>query len=201
MRFSLIIVLSLCGLLLSLSSTLSAACPTEQVYPDVTYPELTIDTNVGQVVVELDRQRAPLSVNNFLHLVKNKAFDDNIVHRVVPDYVIQTGAFKADLTSVISCGKLFNESGNGLSNDRGTLAMARYDDPHSAESSFYINLKDNANLDPNKKSWGYTVFGYVISGMEVVDQMAQVKTEFNAQLDAQDVPVKPIQIISVRLNQ
>lgn len=179
----------------------SAACPTDQAYPDATFPELTLETNMGEVVIELDRGRAPLTVNHFLNLVKNKSLDNNIVHRVVPDYVIQTGAFNSDLSSVKSCGKLFNESGNGLSNQRGTLAMARHDDPHSAESSFYINLKDNSNLDPNKKAWGYTVFGYVVTGMEVIDQMAQVKTEFNPKLNAKDVPVKPIQIISVRLNQ
>ncbi len=187
------------GLLISFY--LSAACPTEQAYPDATYPELTVVTDLGEVVIELDRSRAPLSVNHFLHLVKEEAFDNNLVHRVVADYVLQTGAFKTDLSTVKSCGKLFNESGNGLSNDRGTLAMARYDDPHSAETSFFINLKDNSNLNPNKKTWGYTVFGYVVSGMELVDQMAQVKTEFNAELGAKDVPVKPIKILSVRLNQ
>jgi len=199
MKFSQIFILSLCGLIhLQL---VSAACPKEQAYPDATFPELTIQTSLGQIVVELDRQRAPLTTNHFLHLVKNKSFDNNIVHRVEPDYVIQTGEYKADLSQVTSCGKLFNESGNGLSNDRGTLAMARYDDPHSAETNFFINLKDNTNLNPNKKSWGYTVFGYVVSGMEVVDQMAQVKTEFNTQLNAKNVPVKPIQITHVRLNQ
>ncbi len=181
--------------------TLSAACPTEQAYPDATFPELTVVTDMGEVVIELDRRRAPLTVNHFLHLVKDQAFDDNLIHRVVADYVIQTGAFKADYSAVKSCGQLFNESGNGLTNDRGTLAMARFDDPHSAETSFYINLKDNSNLNPNKKTWGYTVFGYVVSGMELVDQMAQVQTEFNSELEAKDVPVKPIKILSVRLNQ
>ena len=181
--------------------TLSAACPTEQAYPDATFPELTVVTDMGEVVIELDRRRAPLTVNHFLHLVKDQAFDDNLIHRVVADYVIQTGAFKADYSAVKSCGQLFNESGNGLTNDRGTLAMARFDDPHSAETSFYINLKDNSNLNPNKKTWGYTVFGYVVSGMELVDQMAQAQTEFNNELEAKDVPVKPIKILSVRLNQ
>jgi len=178
-----------------------AACPDGQVYPDSMYPELTIETSMGPVVVELDRNRAPITVNHFLRLVKDKAYDNNLVHRVVKDYVVQTGAFKADLVDVKSCGTVYNESGNGLSNDRATIAMARYDDPHSASSSFYINVKDNHNLNPNKKSWGYTVFGYVVSGMDVIDQMAQVKTTFNAQLDAQNVPVEPIKIISVRLNQ
>ena len=188
-------------ILSTLPSALLAACPTNELFPDTNYPELTIKTNLGEVVIELDRRRAPLTVNRFLHAVKNKVYDKNLVHRVMPDYVIQTGAFKTDYSAVDSCGNLINESGNGLSNDRGTLAMARYDDPHSASTSFYINLKDNQNLDPNKKSWGYAVFGYVVSGMDVIDQMAQVKTAFNLQLEAKDVPVKPIEIISVRLNQ
>ncbi|MFC3193106.1 peptidylprolyl isomerase [Marinicella sediminis] len=187
--------------LLASSFVLKAACPTEQAYPDIYFPELTIETTLGNVVVELDPNRAPLTVNHFLHHVKRKAYDNNLVHRVVPGYVIQTGAFNADLSEAYSCGTVFNESGNGLSNQRGTIAMARYDDPHSAGSSFYINIGDNKNLDPNPKSWGYTVFGYVISGMEVIDQMAEHKTAFNAELDAQDVPVEPIIIKSVRLNQ
>lgn len=177
-----------------------AACPDEQVYPENTYPELTIETTMGKIVVELDRNRAPITVNHFLRLVKDKAYDDNLIHRVVADYVVQSGAFKADLSDVKSCGTIYNESGNGLSNDRATIAMARYDDPHSASSSFYINVKDNPNLNPNKKSWGYTVFGYVVSGMDVVDQIAQIKTGFNTELDAQNVPVETIKIISVRMN-
>lgn len=183
------------------SLTSHATCPTEQAYPNANYPELTIVTNLGDIVVELDRGRAPVTVNRFLHYVASKTYDNNLVHRVEADYVIQTGAFKADHSDIKGCGKLFNESGNGLSNDRGTLAMARYDDPHSAETSFYINLKDNHNLNPNKKSWGYTVFGYVVSGMEVIDLMTQAETGYNAQLDAPNAPVKPITIKSVRLNQ
>ena len=177
------------------------ACSDEKAYPDSMFPELTIETSLGSVVIELDRNRAPITVNHFLKLVKDKAYDDNIFHRVVTDYVVQSGAFKADLSDVDSCGTIYNESGNGLSNDRGTIAMARYDDPHSASSSFYINVKDNLNLNPNKKSWGYTVFGYVVSGMEVIDQIAQTKTSYNAQLDAQNVPTEPIKIKSMRLNQ
>ncbi|MCB1583612.1 MAG: peptidylprolyl isomerase [Xanthomonadales bacterium] len=188
-------------LLLSLSCQLVlAACSDEQVFADNTFPELTIETSLGNVVIELDRNRAPITVNHFLQLVKGKAYDNNLFHRVVADYVIQAGAYKADLSDVKSCGTIYNESGNGLSNDRGTIAMARYDDPHSASNSFYINVKDNHNLNPNKKSWGYTVFGYVVSGMDVVDQIAQVKTAFNKELDAENVPVEPVKIISVRMN-
>ncbi len=178
-----------------------AACSKETPYPDKTFPELTIETSMGPVVIELDRNRAPITVNHFLKHVKRKNYDNNIVHRIVANYVVQTGAFKTDYSDVKSCGEIFNESGNGLSNDRGTIAMARYDDPHSASSSFYINIADNSNLNPNKKSWGYTVFGYVVSGMDVIDKMAQTKTGYNQTLDAQDVPTEPIEIISVRLNQ
>ncbi len=183
------------------SSSLSAACPTDKVYPEADYPELTINTSMGEVVIELDRNRAPLTVNHFLHQVKNNTYDNNLVHRVVADYVIQTGAFKTNLSAVSSCGKLFNESGNGLSNDRGTVAMARYNEPHSATTSYYINIKDNDNLNPNSKSWGYTVFGYVVSGMDVIDKIAQTKTGYHAELDAKDVPIEPIKVINVRLNQ
>ncbi|WP_223787092.1 peptidylprolyl isomerase [Marinicella meishanensis] len=195
----------ICTILWSAALTLStwqarAACADEVPYPHASYPELTIKTSLGEVVIELDRQRAPLTVNQFLHHVQDQRYDDNLVHRVVKEYVVQTGAFNSDLTAVTGCGQLFNESGNGLPNDRGTLAMARYDDPHSANSSFFINLKDNANLNPNRKTWGYTVFGYVVSGMDVVDQMAQQATAYHPELDAPDVPVNPIKIISVRLN-
>ncbi|TDR20782.1 peptidylprolyl isomerase [Marinicella litoralis] len=177
-----------------------SACPEETVFPNSTFPELTITTSLGEVVIELDRNRAPKTVNHFLHHVASKTYDNNLVHRVVKDYVVQTGAFLSELTEINACGKVINESGNGLLNKRGTIAMARYDDPHSASSSYYFNVADNTNLNPNEKSWGYTVFGHVVSGMEVIDKMAQTKTSYNKELDAQDVPVNPILIISVRLN-
>lgn len=201
MKISLLLSLVFTAGLWVIPQNVTAACPTDNAYPNASYPELTIQTNLGEVVVELDRGRAPLTVNRFLQHVKSKTYDDNLVHRVVPDYVIQTGAFKTNYSEVKGCGDLFNESGNGLTNDRGTLAMARYEAPHTASTSFFINIKDNANLNPNSKSWGYTVFGYVVSGMDVVDKIAQSKTEFNLKLNTKDVPVEPIKIISVRLNQ
>ncbi|MGJ8662773.1 MAG: peptidylprolyl isomerase [Marinicella sp.] len=201
MKNTFFLSLFICLSVLVVSQKAGASCPVDTVYPEASYPELTIQTNLGEVVIELDRGRAPLTVNRFLHHVKTKTYDNNMVHRVVPDYVIQTGAFKTDLTEVTGCGTLFNESGNGLTNDRGTLSMARYDAPHSASTSFFINLKDNPNLNPNSKTWGYTVFGYVVSGMDIVDKMAQVKTEFNLQLNTKDVPAEPINITHVRLNQ
>ena len=183
-----------------LAQTALANCPTDSAYPEALFPELTIQTSMGDVVVELDRSRAPLTVNHVLHLVKEKKYDNTLIHRVVPDYVVQMGAFNTDHTAIESCGNLFNESGNGLSNDRGTVAMARYDAPHSAGTSFFINLKDNENLNPSKKNWGYTVFGYVVSGMDVVDRIAEAKTGFDSNLDAKDVPETPIEITQVRIN-
>ena len=186
---------------LFLSQLSHADCPADSVFPETTFPELTIKTTVGDIVIELDRNRSPLTVNHFLYHVKNKAYDDNLVHRVVNDYVVQTGAFKTNLATIEACGTLFNEAGNGLANKRGTIAMARHNAPHSAKTSYYINLKDNNNLDPNSKSWGYAVFGYVVEGMDIVDKIGLSKTGYHADLDAKDVPLETIKIISVRVNQ
>ncbi|WP_154222422.1 peptidylprolyl isomerase [Marinicella rhabdoformis] len=175
-------------------------CPANDLFPDALFPEVTFETSKGNIVVELDRQKAPATVNHFLYHLNNKALDDNLVHRVVKDYVIQTAAFKSDGSEVKSCGLVMNESGNGLKNNRGTIAMARYNDPHSASTSFYFNMNDNNNLDPNPKGWGYTVFGLVIEGMDVLEQINNEPVEYNSKLDAPNVPVVPIIIKKVTLN-
>ncbi|WP_395374350.1 peptidylprolyl isomerase [Marinicella sp. W31] len=171
----------------------------KQAHPDNLFPEVVITTSLGDITVELDRRRAPLTVNAFLHYIDSKSYEKSLVHRVVPDYVVQGGAFTEKMASITSCGKLFNESGNGLSNKQNTIAMARHNEPHSAETSFYFNLQDNTNLDPNEKSWGYTVFGYVIGGQDILQQISQVKTGTNSELNAKDVPLEPILIQSVVL--
>ena len=186
-------------LLLLLSNLVIADCPTEKAFPNNMFPELAIETNLGTITVELDRLKAPLTVNHILHLVKNKRYDDSLIHRVVPGFVIQSGAFRADLSEVKSCGTVFNESGNGLKNTRGSLSMARYNDPHSASASFFINLGDNDNLDPSSDGWGYAVFGFVTAGMDVVDKIAAVKTHYDAELDAKDAPVEALKIISIKV--
>jgi len=186
---------------LLIASTIAfAACPDKQHYPDVSFPELTLVTTSGNIVIELDRLKSPITVNNFLYYVKNKAFDNTLFHRVIKDYVVQAGAFKKDSTAIDGCGTIFNESGNGLKNDKATIAMARYDKPHSAQSSFYFNMKDNSNLDPSSKNWGYTVFGYVLEGMDILEEISHIPTEFNAKLNASDVPVTNIYIKEIRLN-
>ena len=171
----------------------------KQIHPDNLFPEVVITTSLGPITVELDRRRAPLTVNAFLHYIDSKSYDNSLIHRVVSDYVVQGGAFNQKMSSIQSCGKLFNESGNGLSNKQYTIAMARHNEPHSAETSFYFNLQDNSNLDPNEKSWGYTVFGYVIGGQDVLQQISQVKTGTHSELNAKDVPLEPILIQSVVL--
>ncbi|WP_188364801.1 peptidylprolyl isomerase [Marinicella pacifica] len=188
----------ICFLLL-LSNLVFADCPTEKAYPNNMFPELVIETDLGAITVELDRLKAPLTVNHILHLVKNKRYDNSLIHRVVPGFVIQSGAFKADLSELESCGTVVNESGNGLKNTRGSLSMARYNDPHSAAASFFINLGNNDNLDPSSDGWGYAVFGFVTDGMDVVDNIAAVKTHYNNQLDAKDVPIEPLHIISIKV--
>jgi Peptidyl-prolyl cis-trans isomerase (rotamase) - cyclophilin family len=179
--------------------TVTADCPTDKAYPNNMFPELSIETDLGPITVELDRLKAPLTVNHILHLVKNKRYDNTLIHRVVPGFVIQSGAFNADLTEIKTCGAVINESGNGLKNTRGSLSMARYNDPHTASSSFFINLGDNDNLDPSADGWGYAVFGYVTAGMDVVDKIAAVNTEYNSGLNAKDVPVKTLKINSIKV--
>ena len=192
--------MSLLCLLISINSFAADTCPANEIFPDAMFPEVTFETTAGKIVVELDRQKAPATVNHFLHHLNSKALDDTLVHRVVKDYVIQTAAFKSDGSEVKSCGTVMNESGNGLKNNQGTIAMARYKDPHSASTSFYFNMKDNNNLDPNPKDWGYTVFGLVIEGMDVLEKINNEPVEYNSKLDAPNVPVVPIIIKKVTLN-
>ncbi len=176
------------------------ACEKGQVYPDKTFPEVQIKTSMGMIVVELDRDRAPITVNNFLKYVKSGAYKNTIFHRVEKDFVIQGGGYLKGYKEVVSCGKIFNESGNGLKNTRGTIAMARYDDPHSATSQFYFNLTDTPSLDPNSKNWGYTVFGEVVEGMDVLDAISQVKVGYSKKIDSTSVPIEPVIIQDIIFN-
>jgi len=114
-----------------------------------------------------------------------------LFHRIVPNFVVQTGGYDSKYMGIKTFPKIFNESGNGLKNLRYTVAMARDNDPHSAMSQFFINLNDTVSLDPGKK-WGYTVFGYVTEGTEVVDAMGEVETEYNVTVRWADVPKEPI---------
>ena len=155
-------------------------------------------TQKGTIEIELNSEKAPLSVANFLGYVDSNFYDGVVFHRVIPQFMIQGGGFTPNLKQKPTKAEIKNESTNGLKNDRGTIAMARTSAPHSATSQFYINHADNDSLNfrpPN--SWGYAVFGKVISGMEWVDKIAIVKRGASKQFQ-QDVPQETVLIKSIR---
>jgi len=170
------------------------ACFPEDVMPENMFPSVKLETTKGDIVIELNRLRAPVTSNNFLRYVTSGFYDGTIFHRVMNGFVIQAGGYTPEFEERETFDPIINESGNGLKNLPMTVAMARYDDPHTATSQFYINLAANASLDPSAKNWGYAVFGSVISGQEVVEIIASVATGYNEYLDAQDVPQSTIQI-------
>jgi len=194
-----------------LSLVLLAACSQAPVQPSAAaapvppHPLVKIETNYGDITVQLDGARAPLSVKDFLTYVGEHYYDGSSFYRVVPGFVIQGGDYTSDLKyHQPRHPSIPNESGNGLSNVRGTIAMARDDDPHSANATFYINLVDNRKLDPRPDRWGYAVFGQVVSGMDVADKIATVPTGKvtldNPEHDSfNDVPTQPVTIIKVTL--
>jgi peptidyl-prolyl cis-trans isomerase A (cyclophilin A) len=190
----------LAPIILLIIFTRAYGCDSEAVYPDKTFPEVEITTSLGIIVVELDRNRAPITVNNFLKYIKMDKFKNTIFHRVEKDFVVQGGGYNAQFDEIDECDKIFNESGNGLKNTEGTIAMARYDDPHSATSQFYFNLSDNPSLDPNAKNWGYTVFGEIVEGMDILKKISQVPVDFSIKLNSENVPIEPITIKQITVN-
>ena len=159
--------------------------------PVPAHPYIKLETSEGDIILELDGRRAPITVGNFLKLVDSGYFDGTIFHRVIPDFMIQAGGYTPGLKLKEPEGTIVNESGNGLKNLRGTIAMARTADPHSANAQFFINVVDNASLNPQADRWGYAVFGSVIQGMDVADKIAQVPTGPQGNF-SQDVPQIPV---------
>ncbi len=158
-------------------------------------PRVKLETNHGDIVVELNAAKAPISSENFVTYVKDAFFDMTIFHRVIPNFMIQGGGFTEDMTQKPPRDQIKNEADNGLPNKRGSLAMARTPDPDSASSQFFINLKDNDFLNytaPTSQGWGYAVFGEVVEGMDVVDAIAQVAT--SNKMGHGDVPVEAVTI-------
>ena len=142
-------------------------------------PIITMETSKGTITIELDAKNAPLSTANMVKYVEDAFFDGLIFHRVIPGFMIQGGGMNPDMSEKGNKTPIKNEANNGLKNNRGTLAMARTNDPHSATSQFFINLKDNNFLNHTSESaqgWGYAVFGKVTAGMDVVDAIEKVKT-------------------------
>jgi peptidyl-prolyl cis-trans isomerase A (cyclophilin A) len=152
-------------------------------------PRVKFETSAGDFVVELDAVRAPLTAENFLRYVRDGGYDGTLFHRVIANFVIQGGGYDDRLAARPPRAPIPNESGNGLSNRRGTLGLARDDSPHSGSSQFYINLADNAGLDPLPSRWGYAVFGRVVEGLDVVDRIGYLRTETVASFGP-DVPIE-----------
>jgi len=152
---------------------------------------ITLTTNLGDIVIELDEARAPKTCENFVEYLRDGHYDGTVFHRVIDGFMIQGGGFNEHLIQKMTRAPIENEAKNGLSNLTGTVAMARTMQPHSATAQFFINVSDNKFLDyPGQDGWGYCVFGRVVEGMDVVDRIRKVKT--GTQQGYQDVPVEPV---------
>ena len=168
-------------------------------------PEVEIKTNLGSIMVELYPEKAPKTVENFLHYVKSGFYKDSIFHRVIAGFMIQGGGFSKAMEQKPTRDPVGIESNNGLKNDTGTIAMARTQDPNSATSQFFINLTDNAFLNysaPTVRGYGYTVFGKVIKGMDVVENIARVPTgaggAFPRDVPRQQVVIEHIRVVEAK---
>jgi len=159
----------------------------------VASPQVQVVTSLGSFTVELNAERAPLTVAHFLKYVDQGHYSGTIFHRVIANFVIQGGGFDTGYKVKPAAAKVVNESGNGLTNQRGTVGMARTQEPHGADAQFYVNLYDNEALDPNKTRWGYTVFGKVVQGMDVVDRIGNVATGSRGPLK-EDAPLQQVVI-------
>lgn len=163
-------------------------------------PVVQLETSMGNITIELNEEKAPKTVENFLDYVKSGHYEGTIFHRIIDGFMIQGGGMDADMNEKSTNKPIENEADNGLKNDAGTLAMARTQDPHSATSQFFVNVKDNDFLNhtgKNAQGWGYTVFGKVTSGMDVIEKMRGVPTgRFGMHAD---VPKEPVIIQSAKI--
>jgi len=152
--------------------------------------QVRVVTSMGNFIIELNAERAPLTVPHFLKYVDQGHYTGTIFHRVISNFVIQAGGFDKDYKPMPAPTRVVNESGNGLTNVRGTVGMARGAEPHGSDAQFYVNLYDNEALDPSQTRWGYAVFGKVVQGMDVIDKIGNVAT--NAHGVFKDTPVEPV---------
>lgn len=163
-------------------------------------PKVVLETSKGKIVLELYPDKAPETVKNFLNYVEAKFYDGMIFHRVIPNFMIQGGGFTTDMKRKTTRPPIKNEADKGLKNDRGTIAMARTGDPHSATAQFFINSKNNDFLNYRSKTqqgWGYAAFGKVVDGMKTVDAISAVKTKTVSGI--RDVPAEQVIIKNARL--
>lgn len=178
-----------------LSAILLLCCALTQVHAQE-LPRVRVQTSLGSFVIELDSARAPLTVANFLEYVRAGHYNGTTFHRVVNNFVAQGGGYDEKQVEKPTRANIPNESGNGLSNRRGTVGLARSGEPHSGNAQFYVNLNDNAALDPQPSRWGYTVFGRVVEGMNVLDDIGAVATGAVG-IFTKDAPLKPVIIQKV----
>jgi peptidyl-prolyl cis-trans isomerase B (cyclophilin B) len=186
-------------LMISILIVLGVALVAVAADKPVDNPKVVLDTSKGKIVLELYLQKAPKTVINFLGYVDAKFYDGTIFHRVIPNFMIQGGGFIADMQRKPGKGPIENEADKGLKNDRGTIAMARTGDPHSATAQFFINSINNDFLNHKNKTqqgWGYAAFGRVIEGMDVVDAISAVKTTKRGMF--RDVPAEEVVITTAR---
>ncbi|HGG59106.1 MAG TPA: peptidyl-prolyl cis-trans isomerase [Gammaproteobacteria bacterium] len=165
-------------------------------------PKVTLETSMGNIVLELYPDKAPKTVENFIAYVKDGHYDGVIFHRVIPNFMIQGGGMTEDMQEKPTRAPIENEANNGLKNDEGTIAMARTSDPHSATAQFFINVKNNDFLNfsaPTPQGWGYAVFGKVVEGMDVVHKIEKVQTGNRA--GHQDVPLDPVIITKATVSE
>jgi peptidyl-prolyl cis-trans isomerase B (cyclophilin B) len=189
LRSNLIALISICAVLF---------VPVASVQADENAPRVRIQTNLGDIVVELNREKAPQTVANFLSYVNEGFYNGTIFHRVIDGFMIQGGGFTQDLQQKATKPPIQNEADNGLKNDRGTIAMARTNNPNSATAQFFINVVNNDFLNHRNKTtrgWGYTVFGKVVEGMDVVDKIRKTPTGPSGPF-RQDAPKTPVVIES-----
>jgi len=160
-----------------------------------------LHTNFGIIALDLDAERAPETVKNFLAYVESGFYSNTVFHRVIDGFMVQGGGFEPGMSQKSTRGTIKNEASNGLKNERYTIAMARTSEPHSASSQFFINVKDNGFLDhtaPNAQGWGYCVFGKVVEGRDVVDEIKQVKTgkrDAHADVPVEDVIIERAEVV------
>ncbi|MBU2919172.1 MAG: peptidyl-prolyl cis-trans isomerase A (cyclophilin A) [Psychrosphaera sp.] len=193
-RYLIIIVLSL----LSLNGVAAVQPKGQYIQPNNLFPKVLFTTSLGNFTVELDRMKAPITVDNFLSYVDAKRYENTLFHRLEHDFVLQGGGFTTEMESVEEFPAIVNESGNGLKNDQYTIAMARQYSPHSGTSQFFFNLADNDSLNPGR-NWGYTVFGYITEGEDVFAKLEGIETDISPELGWPSFPNKKIIIIKVEI--
>ncbi len=188
------------GAALALAAALPASA--QNAAAPAAAPRVKLETSLGNIWLELDAQKAPKTVANFVQYVKDKHYDGTVFHRVIDGFMIQGGGFTADMQQKPTRPSIQNEADNGLKNLPLTVAMARTNDPHSASAQFFINIADNRFLNhtqPTLNGWGYAVFGKVVAGAEVVDKIRQVRTGNRGMF--QDVPTTPVTILKATLEK